>query len=313
MGGRQAGSGGSRVPLLAVCVAALVVLAGCSFSVEVASSDVEFDATTATADPEDVDADGLDVERERALGTDPDDADTDGDRLRDGWEYRNETSEGAALPGADPLHKDLYVQVSYAEGIPRLSETERRNVRHIWAEMNVTNPDGERGIRIHVDDDPPHGGPVNESRTFTTFPEDYLEEQYSRYVPPARQCVYHGFSFVEMNLAETDHSGRGSSPGYASVGAGRREDRMRNDSYGSYNERVRTLTHELLHNVAGNVTNGSDPGHADGEGWLAGFYPPVENESAWAMQFERLAPETAAKLSEDGFAVSRYYRYQVCA
>ena len=302
---------GTRRSRLLLAVVVVLLLAGCSFNVETgppAEDETGFDGLEETGpdepnDPDDPDGDGLDTEREEELGTDPNDPDTDGDRLPDGWEVNGETPDGAELPGADPLHKDIYLQLSYAEGVPELTDRERENLRDIWDEMNVSNPDGERGITLHIDDEQPHGGEVDVNRTFTETPEEFLEDQYAEYLPPSRRCVYHGSTFVEVNIREADFLGYSRSTGYESVIAGQLEGRTRDDVVGTYNDRVNSLTHELLHNVVGTLTEGSDPGHVNGaEGWLAGVQSPVENDTEFANRYEHLAPVTSETLSEEGFA-----------
>lgn len=85
--------------------------------------------------------------------------DSDGDGLLDSWEICG--VEGVDLPamGADPLHKDLFVEIdwmvdndgtandhSHAPWLPSLINA--------WNEFNVapvTNPDGANGIALHVD------------------------------------------------------------------------------------------------------------------------------------------------------------------
>jgi hypothetical protein len=294
--------GGGRTTLGVVCVALVVVLAGCSVSVDLGTPDGGFDHPDVedAHDPDDSDDDGLNDSLEAEAGIDPNVSDTDGDRLLDGWEYHGETDDRAALPDADPLHKDVYVQVNYAQGIQPLGEEERRNLTAIWAGMNVSNPDGERGITLHVDDESPHGGQVNVSRTFESRPTEFIDQQYDWYVPDRRKCIYHGTTFVEAG--DVEFGGYGSTPGYESVIVGQLEGRTSADTWGSYNRRASSLTHELLHNIAGNVTDGDDPGHSGSRGWLAGSYVYPDNESEWSARYERLSRETSRALSERGFA-----------
>src|SRR5688500_17731078 len=72
----------------------------------------------------DRDGDGLPRWQERRIGTDPSNNDTDGDALQDGWEVmgmvpslvRSAHAQGVPLPGADPLRKDLFVEVDWMRG-----------------------------------------------------------------------------------------------------------------------------------------------------------------------------------------------------
>jgi uncharacterized delta-60 repeat protein len=107
-------------------------------------------------------------------------ADTDGDGLPDDWErygvtvdsagnvigVGNQTANGGIfidLPsmGADPLHKDLFVHADWMNGDPsRPTVIFKPTVRALkivmdsFARAPVDNPDGKRGINIHID-----GGP----------------------------------------------------------------------------------------------------------------------------------------------------------
>jgi hypothetical protein len=93
----------------------------------------------------DTDGDGLARDREFAAGTDPLNPDTDDDDLPDGPELDADD----ALPGADPLHKDVFVQVDYT-GDRSLSATARGELRQTFATAPVENPDGNRGIDLHL-------------------------------------------------------------------------------------------------------------------------------------------------------------------
>src|SRR3954453_1478185 len=74
----------------------------------------------ASAPLADSDGDGVLDDQEKQIGTDPCNADTDGDGLEDGWEISGRVPsavirglEPLALPGADPLRKDVYVEVDW--------------------------------------------------------------------------------------------------------------------------------------------------------------------------------------------------------
>ena len=54
--------------------------------------------------------------------------------------------------GADPLHKDVYIEVSYTEGNRPSNET-LRDVRNVFANALIQNPDGETGVDVHFDVD----------------------------------------------------------------------------------------------------------------------------------------------------------------
>ncbi len=101
----------------------------------------------------DADGDGLSTARELDLGTDPTNPDTDGDNLPDGLEV------SSTLPGADPLRTDVFVEIDYMPG-QELSAAERQRLVEAFAGAPVSNPDGSRGITLHlrVDEEVPHRG-----------------------------------------------------------------------------------------------------------------------------------------------------------
>lgn len=100
--------------------------------------------------------------------TPPNCVDSDGDGLCDDWETNgvwvrtSGTSEKFIdLPsmGADPNHKDLFIQVDYMSttGVPTGDHTHKMKAAGIPALIYafdngaVTNPDGKAGIHLHVD------------------------------------------------------------------------------------------------------------------------------------------------------------------
>ena len=92
----------------------------------------------------DTDGDGLDDGLERVVGTSPTRADTDGDGLPDGAEL----TRPGLLPGADPLRKDVYVEMDWMEG-HRPSGEAVAAVEGCYARAPVSNPDGSTGIAVH--------------------------------------------------------------------------------------------------------------------------------------------------------------------
>jgi len=82
--------------------------------------------------------------------------DTDGDGLPDIWEMRGYTHGGTFvdLPGygADPRRKDLFVWMDYmVKGGTSLAPTKTviDNIKAVFANAPVSNPDGSTGITIH--------------------------------------------------------------------------------------------------------------------------------------------------------------------
>ena len=231
----------------------------------------------------DTDDDGLEDPRELGIGTDPTLADSDGDGLLDGWERRGETPAGAALPGADPLAKDVYVQVDYAHQTERPADAFFGVVADEFAEMPVENPDGSSGIAVHVRD----GGRVNESVSFTGERRNFwtLKERYYRSELGTRAGVYHQVLVADF---DADQVGYGEVGGEFSVV----------DADLGNETRQQVVVHELLHNVVGRVhARGvcpDDPKHYCRGGYLGPRIVTGENRY--------LAEPVARQLEEDGFS-----------
>jgi hypothetical protein len=100
----------------------------------------------------DSDGDGLKDVEETSIGTDPLKADTDGDGLSDGWEVDGHNYVDLAALGADPLHKDVFVECDYMAGKNPSAATIDRVVS-AFANAPVSNPDGDDGINLHVEID----------------------------------------------------------------------------------------------------------------------------------------------------------------
>ena len=85
-------------------------------------------------------------------------ADTDGDGLLDTWEINgiDENNDGIidfVLPPADPLHKNLYIEVDYMQfdrplGGGGAFSSSIQDVRSAFSRAPVSNPDGRTGITL---------------------------------------------------------------------------------------------------------------------------------------------------------------------
>ena len=88
------------------------------------------------------------------------DTDTDGDALPDRWEIEGYTDPKTGgkvdLPkmGADPLHKDIFVEVDYMDTRKPNVDSVFRAVKAFAEADGVANPDGTTGINLHVDSGP---------------------------------------------------------------------------------------------------------------------------------------------------------------
>lgn len=82
--------------------------------------------------------------------------DADGDGLLDHWEingipYINDLGQAKRLhlPGADPAHKDLYLEIDAMAGMSIPQESIDLVVQ-AFADAPLANPDGTTGVRLHV-------------------------------------------------------------------------------------------------------------------------------------------------------------------
>lgn len=243
----------------------------------------------------DSDGDGLDDPTEVDGQTNPANPDTDGDNLLDGWEVAGETDEGAPLPGADPLHKDMYVQVTYLEDTQHEAPQGVFSKSEQWfAEMPVENPDGETGIDVRFYNDDEYSGPINRSidewtksngqKTAGVSGFMTMREFYNREAMGPRTGSY----FLVV-VANDDVPVRGSGNAGGSKTSIVRP--WPGDDRGDEKRLAHTITHEVLHNVvrkvAGNDCNGRM--HTC-EGFLS-----YENDYF-------LSEKATMKLNEQGFA-----------
>ena len=217
--------------------------------------------------------------------------DDDGDRLRNRAEARGETDDGARLPDAHPYQKDIYVSVYYAEGVSELSAAEKRAVREMWRSMNVTNPDDTTGVRMHVLDSPPYGGRLDTRISSSGEDEGSIFRRYytDEYMGD-RLCVHHASVFVSSVPGES--GGWGAGPGYISVVDG--TDTRRMEGIES-TVRTLTLTHEVLHNVVGEIEGEHAPSdsHHTTDGYLAAEHTQGTEKE--------LSETVARQLSSRGF------------
>lgn len=192
----------------------------------------------------DPDGDGLITQLEEEIGTPPHETDADGDGLPDGWEHNDYVEIGGnhvPLPGADPLHKDMYLRILPVDG--NISEETEKRMATRFAESNVTNPDGERGIDMHISFE---SGDLEEY-------EDYVlgepEEDWYGATHPYWGAYY--FMHI-MPIEANDTAGYASSPGY--------------NSAVEPSPGYAVPEHELIHNIIGypdkDIRMEDDPGHA---------------------------------------------------
>ncbi len=208
------------------------------------------------------------------------DKDTDGDGLWDSWETKgiDADSDGTIdlkLEGADPEHKDIYVEVEYMEG-HRLSAVARDNVVAAFRSSPVSNPDNKNGINIHIEIDDtdivPHQNPIRIS-LYTGYWPDFdaiksvhfgaNDQQKDEDIMEAKKMAYH-YCLMAHNFAvynsttgkwvEKTHGGVAEPYGndfIVSLGGW-------TNGVGSVEEQAGTFMHELGHNLGLRHGGGDD-------------------------------------------------------
>lgn len=192
---------------------------------------------TRASDP---DRDGLITALEEEVGTDPDSPDTSGDGLLDGWKYTGRAPNGNPLPNAEPRQMDLYVMVLYTDRASSLTSQEKSEIKQWWADFDVENSDGSTGINLHITDGP-NGGRVDtvpDSRDVHGYRRTFHNEEYMGEYFRTHYLAVFGDIDVAGNINGQALIGGGTSvvaPGLSS------------------RSRLQVLSHELLHNIVGEL------------------------------------------------------------
>jgi len=95
--------------------------------------------------------------------------DSDGDKFLDNWELNGYYGADLQALGANPLHKDLFVEADFMNNGGNLLPPKNQldNIVAVFNGAPVTNPDGIPGIHIHIDT----GGAdaTHEVHTYATY------------------------------------------------------------------------------------------------------------------------------------------------
>lgn len=186
-------------------------------------------------------------------GTDPANPDTDGDGINDGDEVVG-TADGLDLPalGVNPLRKDLLIEYDWFDDVsecgahshaPSAAVLER--VAAIFAQAPVQNPDGSTGI--NVIQDAGQGGPLSGGNLVEgdatlpgAFDATWAAIKAGNF--DARRGGYFRYVLMAHRYHETSNSsGAGEIVGDDSL--------ITLQCYQTENNAVRTIAHELGHNL----------------------------------------------------------------
>jgi hypothetical protein len=216
----------------------------------------------------DTDNDGLIDSAEIEHGTNPTVRDTDGDNLLDGWEVHSEV-----YPNANPLHKDIYVEIDYMKSYS-LPDEERALIKSKFANAPVSNPNGTNGIDLHL----VRSDQVPYTRTLGGMRTDEYEEKYFDH----RGQAYHYAILVDRSSISPSVDG-GASPGSVHVSGTVDDTRMGT-----------TFIHELGHSLGlmPDVYHGIDSTDVPFD-----EYPSVLNYNAPSDHYSY----TSEAASSDGF------------
>uniref|UniRef100_Q01X81 Conserved repeat domain n=1 Tax=Solibacter usitatus (strain Ellin6076) TaxID=234267 RepID=Q01X81_SOLUE len=244
------------------------------------------------------------------------DADSDGDGLWDDWETVGIDTNGDGvidldLPalGANPNHKDLFVEVDYMDCAVsggdcgsnahshRPKDAAINAVIAAFANANVTNPDGINGITLHVDvsNAVKHQNNLNINGLcfqggsgIGSF--DAVKADPANFGPNnPRRFAYHYSLWTHQQTSTTTSSGCAELPGNDfqvalggwNVGQGDVDgDGLSDDNVGTIQQQAGTFMHELGHNL--------NLGHGGGDS--VNFKPNYVSIMSYRYQISGIPP-----------------------
>lgn len=194
----------------------------------------------------------------------PPNGDEDGDGLLNGWEQNgidqnNDNIVDLVLPDANPLHKDMYVELDYMTfhkpWIQAISDAVDS-----FENSPLSNPDGYTGINLHVEvDEEISHQPTTSTANLVSIRDSNLGTIAQRADPNsaniilAKLTVYH---YALFGHSQPGTSSSGVSNGIpameflVSLGApGWGTDPMTGHNVGSTDQQEGTFVHELGHNL----------------------------------------------------------------
>lgn len=159
-----------------------------------------------------------------AIGFASEDIDTDKDGIYNSWEtngidYDGDGGIDLTLSGADPLRKDIFVEIDYMQGY-KPNQTAINAVVAAFNKAPVSNPDGINGINLHVttDDQIPLHTNMNIWNDFDSNKTTWFGTAAERSSPNsaailnAKKFVYHYNLWIDQQFG-TSSSGVSELPG----------------------------------------------------------------------------------------------------
>lgn len=195
----------------------------------------------------DDDGDGLSNAEEAAAGTDPREADTDGDALPDGWELHGHGGVDLKAKGADPRHKDVFVEMGYmvskaaTNGLRADAATIARIVQ-AFREIPSDNPDGRPGIELHLE----WGKEIPYQKDLSPYLSTFQDLRKTYFDAKSKQAIYH---YMIWANAYDGGTSSGVSMNIPSTGFLVTLGSWNRDAGGTEEQKIGTFMHELGHNL----------------------------------------------------------------
>jgi hypothetical protein len=186
--------------------------------------------------------------------------DTDNDFLLDSWEnhgidFNHDKTIDLVLSGANDQHKDLYLEIDYMEH-HKPSFGVITSVVDAFADAPqalLNNPDGQKGINLHVevDEQIPHQNELNNWIGFDPLKKDWFGTSTQRSDAAkidAKKFAYRYSLFIH-NRTGTGSSGLGELPGNDFIVSLGGFDNVAGHKTGTDKQKSATLMHEMGHTL----------------------------------------------------------------